>query len=100
MTMTRPTPLILIILDGWGYREETEANAIAAANKPNWDNIWKTYPHALISGSGHCVDYLMDKWVTQKLAISIWARDASSIKISLALMQRLRMATFSKSHSY
>lgn len=51
----KPFPLTLIILDGWGYREETEANAIAAAHKPNWNAIWEKYPHALISGSGHSV---------------------------------------------
>lgn len=54
MTKTHK-PLTLIILDGWGYREETNANAIAAAKKPNWDAIWERYPHTLISGSGHCV---------------------------------------------
>ncbi len=52
---TLPHPLALIILDGWGYREETAANAIAAANKPHWDYLWGHYPHTLISGSGRCV---------------------------------------------
>ncbi len=50
-----PRPLALIILDGWGYREETEANAIAAAKKPHWDALWQQYAHTLISGSGRCV---------------------------------------------
>lgn len=53
--MHRPRPFVLIILDGWGYREETEANAIAQAKKPFWDSLWKNYPHALISGCGRCV---------------------------------------------
>ncbi|HIE54203.1 MAG TPA: hypothetical protein EYP90_03295, partial [Chromatiaceae bacterium] len=34
-------PVVLIILDGWGYREETEHNAIAAARTPVWDRLWK-----------------------------------------------------------
>jgi|SRR5579885_1044773 2,3-bisphosphoglycerate-independent phosphoglycerate mutase len=55
MKSIRPRPLALIILDGWGYRKETDANAIAAAHKPNWDNLWSRYPHSLISGSGRCV---------------------------------------------
>src|SRR3990167_2786521 len=54
-TMTIPRPLVLVILDGWGHREETEANAIAAAHKPNFDRRYTTYPHTLISGSGQCV---------------------------------------------
>lgn len=48
-------PITLVILDGFGYREETRANAIAAANKPNWDKLWHDFPHTLISGSGRCV---------------------------------------------
>ncbi|WP_100642724.1 2,3-bisphosphoglycerate-independent phosphoglycerate mutase [Alteromonas facilis] len=44
--------LALLILDGWGYREETENNAIAAANTPNLDRLTQEYPSTLISGSG------------------------------------------------
>jgi 2,3-bisphosphoglycerate-independent phosphoglycerate mutase len=51
----RPRPFALIILDGWGYREEQEANAIAKAHKPCWDFLWENYAHTLISGSGRCV---------------------------------------------
>lgn len=45
-------PYTLIILDGWGYSEDPEGNAILAANKPTWDRLWANYPHRLISGSG------------------------------------------------
>ncbi|WP_404342720.1 2,3-bisphosphoglycerate-independent phosphoglycerate mutase [Pseudoalteromonas mariniglutinosa] len=45
-------PLVLMILDGWGYREDTESNAILAANTPVLDELWATCPHTLISGSG------------------------------------------------
>ncbi len=44
--------MLLLILDGWGYSESTESNAIAAAHKPNWDRLWEKYPHTLIRGSG------------------------------------------------
>ena len=50
-----PIPTLLIILDGWGYSEESTANAIAAAHTPNWDSLWASYPHCLISGSGSAV---------------------------------------------
>jgi 2,3-bisphosphoglycerate-independent phosphoglycerate mutase len=46
------TPLLLVILDGWGYREDPRDNAIALANTPVWDRLWREAPHALISGSG------------------------------------------------
>lgn len=50
--MTKRTPYVLIVLDGWGHRDETEANAIAAANTPHWDALWANRAHTLISGSG------------------------------------------------
>ncbi len=43
---------VLIILDGWGYSETKESNAIMAAKKPCWDELWDTCPHTLIRGSG------------------------------------------------
>ena len=50
--MSRPKPLILIILDGWGYRAETKANAIALARKPTYDRLLREYPNTLIHTSG------------------------------------------------
>jgi 2,3-bisphosphoglycerate-independent phosphoglycerate mutase len=52
MTTPRPTPVILCILDGWGYRAESEDNAIALARTPNWDRFLASYPHALVETSG------------------------------------------------
>ena len=43
---------VLLILDGWGYREEDKDNAINNAHKPNWDKIWKHSTHTLINASG------------------------------------------------
>lgn len=48
---TKQTALLLI-LDGWGYREETDSNAIAAANTPVWDALWQECPHTLLTTSG------------------------------------------------
>jgi len=54
MTQTpdRPRPVVLCILDGWGYREETDHNALALANTPTWDRLWADNPHTLIETSG------------------------------------------------
>ena len=46
------TPMVLIVLDGWGYSEDPKCNAIYAARKPTWDFLWQRYPHTLIEGSG------------------------------------------------
>ncbi|MDO8810771.1 MAG: 2,3-bisphosphoglycerate-independent phosphoglycerate mutase [Gallionella sp.] len=45
------TPVLLLILDGFGYREDTDFNAVLAARKPNWDALWRDYPHTLINAS-------------------------------------------------
>lgn len=45
-------PLVLIILDGFGYRENPTDNAIKGANTPNLDQWWKDCPHTLVCGSG------------------------------------------------
>ena len=49
------TPVLLIILDGFGHREECDYNAICQARKPHWDVLWQTFPHTTIDAS--------EKWV-------------------------------------
>ncbi len=48
-------PVVLVILDGWGYSEKPQFNAIAAANKPVMDGLWQNSPHTLIRTSGAAV---------------------------------------------
>jgi len=50
--MTQIKPMTLIILDGWGHSEESEGNAILAANTPNWDKYQDQHSHTLIGTSG------------------------------------------------
>lgn len=45
-------PSLLLILDGWGHRDEVDANAIKMANTPIWDNLLTEYPNTLIHTSG------------------------------------------------
>lgn len=53
--MAAPKPVALIILDGFGLREETHGNAVAQANKPNFDRLWATYPHTQLTAQGEAV---------------------------------------------
>ncbi len=48
-------PLMLIILDGWGYREAKEGNAILAARTPNLDYLMEKYPWCFLEASGEAV---------------------------------------------
>jgi len=48
----RPKPIVLTVLDGWGYRAETKGNAIALARKPNYDELLRNFPNTLIQTSG------------------------------------------------
>ena len=51
----RPKPIVLTVLDGWGYRAEAEGNAIALARKPTYDELLRKFPNTLISTSGPAV---------------------------------------------
>src|SRR5574338_810860 len=54
--VTRATgPVVLIVLDGWGYRAERTGNAIAMANVPTWDRLWARQPKTLLEASGLAV---------------------------------------------
>lgn len=53
--MTAPKPVALIILDGFGLRDNTHGNAVAQARKPNFDRYWNTFPHTTLTASGEAV---------------------------------------------
>ena len=55
MAQAPVSPVVLVILDGWGYRESTDGNAIAAAKTPVMDSLWSAYPRSLINASGKAV---------------------------------------------
>jgi 2,3-bisphosphoglycerate-independent phosphoglycerate mutase len=48
----RPKPIVLTVLDGWGYRAETAGNAIALARKPTYDELLRKFPNTVIQASG------------------------------------------------
>src|SRR5918996_2277424 len=48
-------PVMLVILDGWGWREETADNAVRQAKTPTFDRLWTTGPHAFLRTSGRDV---------------------------------------------
>ena len=50
--MSAKKPVVLLILDGFGYSEKTKYNAIAAAHKPVFDKLWANNPKSLIETSG------------------------------------------------
>ena len=51
----RPKPIVLTVLDGWGYRAESQGNAIALARKPTYDSLIKNFPNTVIHTSGPSV---------------------------------------------
>ena len=59
--MAKSLPLVLMILDGWGYCEDKPNNAITTAKTPQWDAWWRTRPHALLEASGTAVGLPSDQ---------------------------------------
>jgi 2,3-bisphosphoglycerate-independent phosphoglycerate mutase len=55
LPMTTPTPVLLLILDGFGHRLEGDDNAILHASKPVWDRLTAAYPYTTINASEHFV---------------------------------------------
>jgi 2,3-bisphosphoglycerate-independent phosphoglycerate mutase len=55
MVQAPVAPVVLVVLDGWGYRPDIQGNAIAQAKTPNIDSLWAAYPHTLIDTSGRAV---------------------------------------------
>jgi 2,3-bisphosphoglycerate-independent phosphoglycerate mutase len=53
--MQQRRPVMLIVLDGWGWREESADNAVRLAHTPTFDRLWSTCPHALLRTSGEDV---------------------------------------------
>ncbi len=45
-------PVMLVVLDGWGWRDESANNAVALANTPNFDRLWNDKPHSFLHTSG------------------------------------------------
>jgi 2,3-bisphosphoglycerate-independent phosphoglycerate mutase len=52
MAQASVSPVVLVILDGWGYREDADGNAVAAAKTPVIDSLWAAYPHTTIRTAG------------------------------------------------
>lgn len=52
MSATRPRPVMLVILDGWGWRAEAADNAVAQARTPAFHALWAECPHAFLRTSG------------------------------------------------
>src|SRR5262245_33112335 len=48
-------PVVLVVLDGWGYRAERDGNAIALAETPTWEKISARFPGTLLAASGRAV---------------------------------------------
>ena len=53
--MLNRNSVVLIVLDGWGYRASSEHNAIESAKTPQWDQWWQTCPHLLLNASEEAV---------------------------------------------
>lgn len=53
--LNKHAPLVLIVLDGWGYCDKADHNAIASAHIPFWHQLWTHYPHTLAEASGVAV---------------------------------------------
>jgi len=91
-----PKPIALIILDGFGYSPKTESNAIAAANTPTLDKLWKEYPHTLIKASSSNVGLPADQMGNSEVGHLNLGAGRVVYQIYRALLMPLKAVNFSK----
>src|SRR3954449_8886981 len=53
--MQKRRPVMLVVLDGWGWRDDPADNAVRLARTPSFDHLWSTCPHSLLHTSGRDV---------------------------------------------
>ena len=53
--MQNRRPVMLVVLDGWGWRDDPADNAVRLARTPSFDHLWSTCPHSLLHTSGRDV---------------------------------------------
>ena len=68
--MPAPRPVMLCILDGWGWREEVADNAVRQANTPNFDALWSGGPHAFLRPPATMSACRMGRWAIRRSATS------------------------------
>jgi hypothetical protein len=73
-------PMVLVILDGYGYREDSQDNAIFSAKTPVMDALWAKRPHTLIDASGLEVGLPDRQMGNSEVVTSTWARAVSCIR--------------------
>ena len=72
--MTRKRPVMLVVMDGFGLRDDNPGNAIVAARKPNLDYLFNNYPHTTLNASGEAVGLPDGQMGTAKSDTLTWAR--------------------------
>ena len=76
-TMQRRRPVMLVILDGWGWREDAADNAVRQARTPNFDRLWASCPHRCCTPPATTSACRTGRWAIPRSAISISAPAAS-----------------------
>ena len=71
--MQQRRPVMLVILDGWGWREEPADNAIRQAKTPTFDRLWQNGPHGFLHTSARTSACPTARWAIPRSATSISA---------------------------
>ena len=93
----RATPFLLIVLDGWGYREDAPDNAITRANTPTWHRLWSEYPHTLLSASGLDVGLPEGQMGNSEVGHMHIGAGRTIYQDLTVLIKQFKMASFKKS---
>ena len=81
--MSQKKLVMLVIMDGYGIRENPDGNAIVAAKKPNLDKLFQKYPHTIIGASGEAVGLPDGQMGNSEVAVSYTHLDVYKRQIIL-----------------
>jgi 2,3-bisphosphoglycerate-independent phosphoglycerate mutase len=81
--------IVLIVLDGWGYREDPTHNATKLAKTPTYDRMWKEYPHTLLEASELAVGLPKGQMGNSEIGHTTIGAGKLLIPISCALVKLL-----------
>jgi 2,3-bisphosphoglycerate-independent phosphoglycerate mutase len=66
-------PLVLVVLDGWGLRDDKDNNAIKLARTPAYTEILERFPHSSLTASGEAVGLPAGQMAIPRWATPRWA---------------------------
>ncbi|MBI3659096.1 2,3-bisphosphoglycerate-independent phosphoglycerate mutase, partial [Candidatus Acetothermia bacterium] len=96
----RKIPQVMVVLDGWGMRANTEWNAVANAHKPNFDSYWKNFPHTTVRTEGEYVGLLSGQMGNSEVGHQNLGAGRVVLQLSMRITKAIKDGSFFKNPAF